>query len=133
MKVTALILAAALLVGCATQEPEEELSTQDRAQAIRDYIEVRGLEEVRRLSASNTDTMVPLTKQFVIYTGSLETHLMEVERRCWRIGPDDRRSARYIHAGFDTFRGCRVKHLYKVTAEDIAELESIQAGVGSYN
>ena len=133
MKVTALILASILLAGCATQEVADEESTQDRVQAIRDYIAVRGLEEVRRISASNTENSLPLTQYFVFYVGSLETHLIEFERRCWRNGPDDRRSARYIHADFDTVRGCRVVRIYKVTEEEIAELESIQAGVGSYN
>jgi hypothetical protein len=139
MKVTALILAAILLAACATQEPGEKPSTQDTAQAIRDFIDVRELEEVPRLPTSKGDHFEPLDQNFLLYEGRRDTHLVEFVRRCWelddntRIVADVRRGGPFIYARFDTIRGCRIKSIYALTEHEIAELESIGEAVGSRN
>jgi len=139
MKNTALLLAAVLLTACAAQDPAEEQSTQDTAQAIRDFIEVRDLQSVDKISTSSSDSWTELDQHFLLYEGRRESHLVEFIRRCWelddntRIVPDQRRSGSTIYARFDTIRGCRIRHLYELTEHEIAELESIGEAVGSRN
>jgi len=139
MKVTALLLAAVLMTACATQEQAAEQSTQDTAQAVRDYIDVRQLEEVDRLSTSQRDRWEPLDQHFLLYEGRRETYLVEFSRRCWelddysRIVADERRGDSYIYARFDTIRGCRINRIFALTEHEIAELESIGEAVGSRN
>jgi glycine/D-amino acid oxidase-like deaminating enzyme len=139
MKRTALILAAIFLTACAAQEPAKETSTQDAAQAIRDFIDVRELEEVDRLSTSHADRWEQLDQSFLLYKGRRATHLVEFARRCWelddnsRIVADERRSGSHIYARFDTIRGCRIDKLYALTEHEIAELENIGEAVGSRN
>ena len=139
MKGTALLIATVLLTACAAQDPAEEQSTQDMTQAVRDFIDVRELKEVSRLSTSHADRWVALDPFFLLYTGRRETHLVEFNRRCWelddnsRIVPDVRRGGSHIHARFDTIRGCRIHKLFELTEHDIAELENIGEAVGSRN
>ena len=139
MKKTALILAAAFLTACATQEPTEENSTQDVAQAVRDFIDVRELEEVNRLSTSQSDHWEQLDLNFLLYKSRRQTYLVEFTRRCWelddnrRIVADERRSGSHIYARFETIRGCRIRRLFALTEHEVAELENIGEAVGSRN
>lgn len=139
MKRTAMIMATVLLSACATQEAAEDQSTQDVAQAVRDFIAVRELEEVDRLSTSHADRWEQLGLNFLLYKGRRETHLVEFNRRCWeldddsRIVADERRGGSHIYARFDTIRGCRIAKLFALTEHEIAELENIGEAVGSRN
>jgi hypothetical protein len=127
------------LSACATQERAEDESTQDVAQAVRDFIEVRELQEVGRLTASQGDHWEQLDLNFLLYKGRRETHLVEFNRRCWeldddsRIVADERRSGSYVYARFDTIRGCRINRLFLLSEHEIAELENIGEAVGSRN
>ena len=67
MKAMVLVLAVALLMACASQDDAEELSTQDMAQAVRDYIEVRGLQEADKISTSSRDHWTELGDRFLLY------------------------------------------------------------------
>lgn len=139
MKVTALFLATVWLAGCATQEQVEEQSTQDAAQAIRDFIGVRELQEVDKISTSFNDGWTELDQNFLLYKGRRGTHLVEFVRRCYeladntRIVADERRSGSYIYARYDTIRGCRIHRIYALAEHEIVELESIGEAVGSRN
>jgi len=139
MKAMALVWAAVLLTACAPQDEAEELSTQDMAQAVRDYIEVRGLQETDRISTSSRDHWTALEDRFLLYEGRRETHLIEFNRRCWelddntRIVADERRDTNFIRSRFDTIRGCRIHRIYALRDDEVAELESIGEAVGSRN
>jgi hypothetical protein len=139
MKSTLLLIAAALVTACATQDPADEPSTQDMAQAIEDFIEVRDLQEAEKLSTSSSDRWTALDQNFLLYKGRRETHLIEFVRRCYelddsnRIIADERRSGSYIYPRFDTIRGCRIKRIFVLTEHEVAELESIGEAVGSRN
>jgi len=139
MKGTALLIATALLAACAAQDPAEEQSTLDKAQAVRDFIEVRQLQDVSRLSTSQIDHWRQLDQYFVLYEGRRQSHLVEFVRRCWelddnsRIVPDVRRGGSFIYARSDTIRGCRIKKIYALTEDDVAELDNIGEAVGSRN
>ena len=50
MKSASLLIAAALLIACAAQDEQEAKSTQDEVQAVRDFIEVRGLEKLDKIA-----------------------------------------------------------------------------------
>ena len=127
--------AAMLLSGCATQERE---ATQDEEQAVRDYILVRGLEEVDRIRSSNSDGWDELDEYFIIYDTRRNTYLVEFNRACYelndnRVTPDLRREANTIRARSDTIRGCQVDKIFVLTEADVAELKSLGESPGSRN
>ncbi len=130
------LTAAAMLVsGCATQE---RAVTQDEEQAIRDYILVRGLEEVDRMRSSNSDSWDELDEYFIIYDTRRNTYLVEFNRACHelnenRVTPDLRREANTIRARSDTIRGCRIDKIFGLTEADVAELKSLGETPGSRN
>ena len=130
-----LTAAAMLLSGCATQE---KAVTQDEEQAIRDYILVRGLEEVDRMRSSNSDSWDELDEYFIIYDTRRNTYLVEFNRACHelnenRVTPDLRREANTIRARSDTIRGCRIDKIFALTEADVAELKSLGETPGSRN
>jgi hypothetical protein len=139
MKGLALVLVAALFAACATQDEAAEQSTQDTTQAVRDYIEVRGLQEADKILTSSSDQWTALEEYFLLYEGRRETHLIEFNRRCWelddntRIVADQRRDANYIRSRFDTIRGCRIHRIYTLAEYEVEELENIGEAVGSRN
>ena len=120
--------AAAMLVsGCATQD---RAPTQDEEQAVRDYILVRGLEEVDRIRSSTSDSWDELDEHFIIYDTRRNAYLVEFNRACYelnenRVTPDLRREANTIRARSDTIRGCLVDKIFALTEADVAELKSL--------
>jgi len=127
--------AAMLLSGCATQGRE---ATQDEEQAVRDYILVRGLEEVDRIRSSNSDSWDELDEYFIIYDTRRNTYLVEFNRACYelnenRVTPDLRREVNTIRARSDTIRGCLVDKIFALTEADVAELKSLGELAGSRN
>ncbi len=130
-----LTVAAMLLSGCATQE---KAVTQDEEQAIRDYILVRGLEEVNRMRSSNADGWDELDEHFIIYDTRRNSYLVEFNRACYelndnRVTPDLRREANTIRARSDTIRGCQIDKIFALTEADVAELKSLGETPGSRN
>ena len=77
-----LTAATMLLSGCATQE---RAVTQDEEQAIRDYILVRGLEEVDRMRSSRSDSWDELNEFFIIYDTRRNLYLVEFNRACYEL------------------------------------------------
>ncbi len=134
-----LVMVAALMTACAAQDETTEKSTQDKGQAVRDFIEVRDLEEMDRMSTSSSDNRTTLDEYFLLYEGRRETHLVEFSRRCFelednsRIVADKRWDASFIRSRFDTIRGCRIHRIYALTEDEVAELESIGETPGSRN
>ena len=131
-----ILTAASMLVsGCATQE---RAVTQDEEQAVRDYILVRGLEEVDRMRSSDRDGWHELDEYFIIYDTRRNTYLVEFNRACYelnenRVTPDLRREANTIRARFDTIRGCQVNKIFALTEADAAELKALGEIAGSRN
>jgi len=128
--------AAAMLVsGCATQERE---ATQDEEQAVRDYILVRGLEEVDSMRSSDSDSWDEIDEFFIVYDTRRNSYLVEFNRACYelnesRVTPDLRREANAIRARFDTIRGCQVDKIFALTEADVAELKALGETPGSRN
>lgn len=139
MKPIALLIASVALAACASQDDKAEQSTQDTAQAVRDFIEVRKLEELKKLSTSSGDRWTSIKDEFLIYEGRRDTYLVAFYRRCYelsdktRIVADKRWDSNSIHAGSDTIRGCRINKIYGLTEAEAAELENIGEAPGSRN
>ena len=135
----AAVAAAFFLAACASQDERAGESTQDVNQAVRDFIELRGLEELDALRSGTNDSWQQLDDQFIIYDGRRETYLVEFGRRCYelndntRITPDKRWDTNTVRAKFDTIRGCRIAKIYALTEAEVAELENIGEAPGSRN
>lgn len=139
MKKLLFLLTFMLLAGCAGQEETDDPSTQDIGQAVRDFIELRELEELDELRSGTNDGWSVLDETFILYSGRKDTYLVEFARRCWelqdhtRITPDQRWDSNTIRARFDTIRGCRIGKIYALTDAEVAELENIGEAPGSRN
>ncbi len=139
MKKIIYVLGIVLLAGCASQDEQEDPSTQDIAQAVKDFIELRGLEEVPSMRSGTNDGWTTIDETFILYTARRDTYLVEFARPCWelrdqtRITPDRRWDANTIRSRFDTIRGCRIHRIYGVTEAEVAELENIGEAPGSRN
>jgi len=129
----------AVLAACATQDEAAEQSSQDTAQAVRDFIEVRDLEELSKMATGSRDRWTDIEEEFLIYEGRRETYLVQFYRRCrelndnTRIVADKRWDSSNVHARSDTIRGCQIEKIYALTEAEVAELESIGEAPGSRN
>lgn len=139
MKTAMLLVAGALCAACAGQDQKEKTSTQDQVQAVRDFIEVRQLEELDWIETSAQDGWESIDDYFLIYKGRNTAYLIDFNRRCWelsdnsRIIADERWDSRKIRARFDTIRGCRLHKIYALTEAELAELQSLGEAPGSRN
>jgi len=131
----AIMMLAMLLSACATKE---EVATQDEEQAVRDYILVRGLPEVKEIRSTSDDSWDELDAHFIIYETRRDAYLVEFARTCYelydsRIVADKRWDLNTINARFDTIRGCRIDKIYALTEADMAELKTLGESPGSRN
>jgi hypothetical protein len=128
-----------LLAGCAGQDEKDDPSTQDVGQAVRDFIELRELEEVDDMRTGTRDGWTEINETFILYSARKDTYLVEFTRRCYelrdhtRITPDERWDANLIRSRFDTIRGCRIAKIYALSEAEIAELKNIGEAPGSRN
>ena len=135
----ALLVVTALVVACAGQVSKEPSEADKAVQAVRDLIEVRGLQSVDRIKTSSRDSWDSIDNWFLIYETRRDTYLVEFDRRCWeldddtRIIADERWDSNAVRARFDTIRGCRIGRIYALGEEDIAELKHIGEAPGSRN
>jgi hypothetical protein len=139
MKVVILVMASVVLMACAAKDEKAEQSTQDVAQAVRDFIEVRELEEVSRIRTGNRDGWTSIEERFLIYEGRNDTYLVEFYRRCYElrdnthIVADERWDASAIYARSDTIRGCQIGKIYALTEAEAEELRHLGEAPGSRN
>ncbi|MDH3351018.1 MAG: DUF6491 family protein [Gammaproteobacteria bacterium] len=139
MKTAMLITASALITACAAHDANDSTSRQDQVQAVRDFIDVRQLEEMDAIESRAQDSWESIDDYFLIYKGRNDTYLVDFDRRCWelsdnsRIVADERWDSRRIRARFDTIRGCRIHRIYALTEAEAAELKSLGEAPGSRN
>lgn len=124
-----------MLTACAAQE---EVTTQDAEQAVRDFIAVHQLQEAKEMRTSNNDSWKEIDENFLIYNTRREVFLLEFTRRCFELNqhpvvPDERESGNTIRARFDTLRGCHIAKLFPLTEGEAAELSAIGESPGSRN
>jgi hypothetical protein len=130
--------AVAILVTLTACAAQEEATTQDTEQAVRDFIAVRELAEAREIRTSNNDRWEEIDQNFVIYEARRETYLVEFMRRCHELNEypvvaDDRKSGNVIRARFDTLRGCNIARIFPLTQGEAEELLAIGESPGSRN
>lgn len=135
MKIKTTLLVLATLAACAAQE---EVTTQDTEQAVRDFIAVRQLAETDQIRTANDDSWNEIDKRFVLYETRKGVFLMEFTHRCNELNeipvvPDARHSGNTVRARFDTLRGCRIAKIFPLTEGEVAELSNIGASPGSRN
>ena len=136
LAMAALVTIAACAAKEGTRKPTEEAVHN---QAIRDFIEVRGLEEVDKIRSTERDGWKTLTESFVIYKARRDRFLMEFARPCYEIRdnreitPDYRAFSNVVRAKFDTLRGCRIGHIYVLSPDEAEELDNIGEAPGSRN
>ena len=134
-----LLFATVLLAACAAQDEKQAMSTQDEAQAVRDFIDVRGLEELDKMPTAGSDSWKTIGDRFLIYEGRRAAYLVEFNRSCYELEDNTRIVADYrwdpnnIRSRFDTIRGCRIKQIYALTEGEAIELENIGEAPGSRN
>lgn len=132
-------IAVVLLAGCAAQDEQEDASSQDIDQAVRDFIELRELESLDALVSGSNDGWREISDYFILYEGRRDAYLVEFVRRCYelrdntRITPDERWDKNRIRARFDTIRGCRIAAIYALDETEAAEVENIGEAPGSRN
>ena len=124
-----------LLAACAAHD---EIVTQDKEQAIRDFIAVRQLAELNDISTAITDNYEELEAHFVLYKTRRATYLFEFARACHELNEypvvaDERWDSNSIRARADTLRGCRISAIYALSESDVAELQAIGESPGSRN
>jgi hypothetical protein len=135
VKTNALIIIIMMLSACASQD---EATTKDTEQAVRDFIKVRELAEADQMRTSSNDHWDEIDANFVIYETRREVFLLEFTRACYeldetRVVADQRNFGNTVRARFDTLRGCRIAKLYPLTEDEVAELEAIGESPGSRN
>lgn len=130
MKGPTIIVIALALAGCATAHQEERIN------AVKDFVEVNDLEQAESIRSFEQLGQEVLNDEYVIVSTRREQWLLEYAYRCVedpisrRTRPDVRRDPGRIYAGSDTFRGCQIRALYPITAEQAEELREIGKAPG---
>lgn len=137
MKLAMLIMVLTILVACGPHKTTQE--KLDMNLAIRDFIAVRGIEELDKIRRSDRDGWRILTDDFIIYRARRDKYLVEFARRCpelsdnTEITPDLRSDTNSLRSKFDTLRGCRIHQIYALTEGEVLELQELGEVPGSRN
>lgn len=119
-----LILAAALLSGCAAQ------TGPTRSDAIADFIAVSDIEAQDQLRFRDQFNYTQLTEKYLVLKARDDYYLVEFKRRCRELNrneitPDIRYDRNVLRAGIDTIRGCPIERLFAIDKGQAEELEHI--------
>jgi len=127
------------LIACASQQDKPPTSTQDTSQAVRDFVETRGLESVDLVKVSSTDSIKKISEVFILYKSRRGNYIMEFGYRCDAlddykvITPDRRWDLKALRPRVDTIRGCRIVKIYGLTETELVELKNIGAAPGEHS
>lgn len=140
MKQVLLLLLGIALSACATKEGSQRENTErTQNQAILDFIDVRGLQEVDKLRSTERDGWDIVTMTYVIYKARRDRYLLEFSRPCYEmrdnreVTPDLRTNPNIIRAKFDTLRGCRIARIFAMSRAEAEELQNIGEAPGNRN
>lgn len=114
-----------LLVACAAN-PEKE-SVIAKNDAIDDYIKVAELQEIDQIRVRRQLHHKVITDQYILLYDDQDPYLVVFKRRCrelneTRVTPDYRHDANNLYAQLDTYRGCRMRALYRLSNGQAVEL-----------
>lgn len=118
-------LAAALMLGCASA-PEYD-SVIMKNDAVEDYVEVSELKEIDAIRKRGELHHTVVTENYIILRDQRSAYLATFRRKCRalderEVTPDLRHDLNTLRARFDTFRGCRIQHLYEIAEGQATEL-----------
>lgn len=140
MRQILLVVALAALGACAGQETsQKEILERTQNQAVLDFIEVRGLQEVDKMRSTERDGWDIITITYVVYKSRRDYYLVEFARPCYElrdnreVTPDIRANANIIRARFDTLRGCRIARIFALSPDEADELENLGEAPGNRN
>ena len=140
MKQILLLVAVVALAACATQDGAQKPTVEGaQNQAVQDFIEVRGLQEVDKIRSTERDGWHDITMTYIVYKTRRDHYLAEFARPCYElrdnreVTPDIRANASIIRAKFDTLRGCRIARIFELTPDEADELKNIGEAPGKRN
>ena len=116
------------LAACAASPDKESILSKN--DAIDDFIEVSDLNEISLVRIKRELHHKPITEDYIVLYNGQDPYLVAFKRRCRELNdsevtPDYRYEARKLHAGSDTYRGCRIHSLYEITEGQALELLSL--------
>lgn len=121
-----LLLLGTVLAACAgSREPRPDVL------AIKDFVEVSGLEEVDRIRADRVSGFDELNLRYIIFETRRQDYLIEFDRDCWEIRDsfdiraDHRHDPNYIRPRLDTIRGCRIQRAFEINEGQVEELKAM--------
>jgi len=122
------VVVAALGVACVSSGREQSVIAKN--DAVEDYILVAELENLDSIRSRQQFHHKVITDRYIIITDGRKSYLAAFDRRCRElydieVTPDIRYDANTIRARFETYRGCRIGHLYGVTEGQAQELLQI--------
>ena len=125
MKRYLIIVIAALSAACAGSTKEQ--GVVEKNDAVEDYVTVAELPSIDAIRTRQQFSHRVITDQYIILADNKNAYLAVFARRCRELDdvevtPDYRHDAHTIRARFDTYRGCRISHLYDVTDAQAKEL-----------
>jgi uncharacterized lipoprotein YajG len=118
-------LAAAAMLGCASTPEDDSVIVKN--DAVEDYIKVAELKEIDAIRKRGELHHTVVSEHYIILKDQRNAYLATFRQRCQELDrtevrPDIRHDLNVLRARFDTFRGCRIQHLYEITEGQATEL-----------
>lgn len=125
--------AAALLLGCAGAP--EQASVLAKNDAVDDYIQVAELEKIEAIRTFEQLHHKVVTDKYIILSDRKNNYLATFRRDCrelhdTEVTPDVRYDRNALRARFDSYRGCRIESLFKISKGQAQELMSLGKAPG---
>jgi len=119
------VLAMYFLMSCASAPEDEGVIVKD--DVIDDYIKVAELKEIDAIRTTDQLHSKILTENYIILSDRRTAYLLVFVRRCRALNerevtPDIRHERNTVRARFDTYRGCRIRSLYALSAGQEKEI-----------
>ncbi len=134
-----MIVAASAMGACASEPTEPVPVILDEDRVVRDFIEVRRLEEVQLMRGTERKSFEKVTPSYVIYKPRRGEFLVEFDRPCYEIwnnvfmSADETLLHNTLRARYDRIRGCRINRIFVLTKDAKLELEQLRVGVATSN
>ena len=132
-----IVVAATAMCACASEPTEPVPVVLDQDQVVRDFIEVRSLEEVDRMRGTERKSWEKVTPSYILYKPRRGEFLVEFDRPCYEIwnstfiSADETFRHNVLRARFDRIRGCRIGRIFALTEDDLRELKQLGVGAGT--
>ena len=134
-----IVIAATAMSACASEPTEPVPVMLDQDKVVRDFIEVRGLEEVDRMRGTERKSWERFTPSYIIYKPRRGEFLVEFDRPCYEIwsntyiSADDTLLHNVLRARYDRIRGCRINRIFALTDDAILELRKLGVSAATRN